>query len=172
MVLDLNKMSVNSKPGSHTQLTYKEDNYWIKETEIFLTKENYELDSNTIVFDVEEYQRLQSKVDWVPKLLEYKCIKNKHIWKYENIEGIIDRKKRDYYQNMRDFGKYFLGEFVPYMLNYKMKNDMYFFHIDPGVGNFNFTTNGFCVLEPNNWQWVTEDKFHRIVRYAIQKFVK
>ena len=54
MVLDLNTMSVNSKPGSHTQLTYKEKDYWVKEIEMHLTEENYELDSNTLIFDDED----------------------------------------------------------------------------------------------------------------------
>lgn len=172
MVLDLKNMSVNSKPGSHTQLTYKEKDYWVKEIEMYLTEENHDLESNSFIFDYEEYQRLQFTVDWIPELYEYKIEGKKQIWKYSHIENILHRKKRSYSENVRDFGKYFLGEIVPFILNYRRNDDKYFFHIDPGFGNFVVTETGYCLLEPNNWQWVTEDKFDRIVRYTTQKFVK
>jgi len=179
MVLDLKTVSVNSKPGSHTQLTYRESEFvWVKEIEMHLTEEDWSLDSNSLEFDVEEYQRLQVSVksqweiSWIPELYEYKQEGKKHIWKYSHMQHLVDHKHRNYQENVRDFGKYFLGELVPFILDYYRKNDQYFFHVDPGQGNFLITKNGFCLLEPNNWQWVTEDKFNRIVRYAIAKTIK
>ena len=111
-------------------------------------------------------------VDWVHELYEYKIEGKKQIWKYSNIDNIINRKSRTYSDNLRDFGKYFLGEIIPFILNYRRNEGKYFFHIDPGFGNFVMTESGYCLLEPNNWQWITEDKFDRIVRYTTQKFVK
>ena len=172
MVLDLKTVSVNSIPDSHTQLTYREKDYWVKEIEMHLTEEDDGLDFNSFVFDYEEYQRLQFTVDWVPELYEYKIEGKKQIWKYSNIDNIINRKTRTYSDNLRDFGKYFLGEIIPFILNYRRNEGKYFFHIDPGFGNFVMTESGYCLLEPNNWQWITEDKFDRIVRYTTQKFVK
>ena len=137
-----------------------------------IPEEDDGLDFNSFVFDYEEYQRLQFTVDWVPELYEYKIEGKKQIWKYSNIDNIINRKTRTYSDNLRDFGKYFLGEIIPFILNYRRNEGKYFFHIDTGFGNFVMTVSGYCLLEPNNWKWITEDKFDRIVRYTTQKFVK
>jgi len=172
MVLDLDRMTVKSTPGSHCQVTYKEKDYWVKELTMLLEHENYELDGNYFVFDEEEYRKLYDEVVWLPELYEYKEDGKKRIWKYSHIEGIVKYKTFDYYEILKYFGKYFLGEIVPYILKRNKKDNRHFFHLDPGFGNFAMTDTGFCLLEPNNWQWVNEDKFNRIIRYACHKIIK
>ena len=82
MVLDLDRMTVKSTPGSHCQITYKEKDYWVKELTMLLEHENYELDGNYFVFDEEEYRKLYDEVVWLPELYEYKEDGEKRIWKY------------------------------------------------------------------------------------------
>lgn len=172
MVLDLDTMSVNSKPGSHIQITYQENDYWVKELTLYKnTVSDYGFDSDNFSFDENEYRNLYEQVSWLPELYEYKIDGLKRIWKYATVKNIINRKKLTYDDNIKYFGKYFLGEVVPFMFNYKRQMNKIFFHSDPSM-NFVLTKDGFCLLEPNDWQWVEEDKVNKIMRYAFHKLMK
>ena len=57
------------------------------------------------------------------------------------------------------------------MFNYKRQMNKIFFHSDPSM-NFVLTRDGFCLLEPNDWQWVEEDTVNKIIRYAFHKLMK